>query len=1150
MNRLRCWGLLPAVCFFAMPLFAQHELKVGAGTGAIGGLATVPVTLTTDANVEGLVAVAQWDSARGTGESVVTGPTIADANVVSTRIEEGYFAIGVVMDNDGVGGEIIAPGADQVLASIEIRCNVLGSTPVDFVDGAFALEGDEPVLDNIVVVGGLSINAGSGLALTSGSFACEPGVVELKLGNGASTLGGVADVPLTLTSPDAETEGLVGVFEWDSASGNGVDLVAGAAIASANVVSTRVEAGFAAIGVVLDNDGQGGEVIAPGTDIDIATAQIRCMGVVGMFPVSFVDGKYALVGENPVLDNIVVQGGLSVGSSDGLLLTDGSFTCDDDMAPPALTLGSGSATEGSVVSIPLTLDNEMSDVQGLVAVFEWDSAGGTGDSIVSGAAIADADTVSSRVEAGFMALGVVLDNDGSGEEIIGPGLGQDVATVNILCVAEGTYDVTFVDGVYALVGEAPVLDNIVVEGGLSIGAAEGLGLNNGSFTCTPASGAPIALSLGSATALVGQQASIPLTLDTPDADAQGLVAVFQWDSAGGTAVSFTPGTALDGADTVAIRADGGNFMILGVVMDNDGSGDEVLAAGTGIALGTANIECASEGTFAVDFVDGAFAMTDGGPALDNIVVIGGLSIGVEDGLLLNGGSFTCQPDVGVEDAYSFVIEGGESSSADNCGSVRVLMSNTQNVEAYVTAVCHDGGVLSLSSIDAGVAATDNGADFVQPEIFDDGGTLGVVLDLFSPFDGNVIAAGNDHHVATYSYCCDNPPAFDQPAVTTSVSFCDNALGSPVKENVVVVAGLSIGQLDQPAPLSLTDGEFVCNPTAQPEDEICDDGIDNDGDGFADCKDPDCFDDEISCPPGAIQRFACGACELDENGDPLPLQASIGAMLDVCFYVQSPEQNEVGEAQFDHIQGFSMGLTFCCELTASDTFDVSGTIVEAIGAEFITAQADNDPDDGDGCELVLGVLVDALPPFDGATIPPLADFQRVGSVKFTVSDTAACGSVCDIAFTDGVNGTGLVPVKNLISVNNQALPVDEIDCPVTVVGEESFYRGDCNFSQDPMGMAVNIADAAAGVSFLFLPGTWKFEPPCLDACDCNDDGRIDLADVICILQYTLQSDDFPVFPAAPGTGLMIAEDGSRVATPPGIDGTPSDKLDCAAGVGCP
>jgi hypothetical protein len=1159
MNRIRCWGLISAVCFFATPLFAQHELMLGNGLGAVGGLATVPVSLSNEANVEGVVAVAQWDSVRGTGENLVTGPAIAGADVVSTRIEAGYFALGVVMDNDGVDGEIIAAGADQLLVSVEIRCNVLGSTAVDFVNGAFALEGTGPVLDNIVVVGGLSINVDSGLALTSGSFECESGVVELKLGNGEGTLGGVVDVPLTLTSPDSETEGLVGVFEWDDLSGTGVDLIAGAGIAGANVVSTRVEPGFAALGVVMDNDGQGGEVIPPGTDVDIATAQIRCMGVQGQFAVSFADGKYALVGENPVLDNIVVQGGLSVGSNEGLVLTDGSFTCDGEISPPALALGSDSGIEGGTVSIPLTLDNEMSEAQGVVAAFEWDAAGGTGDSLVLGAALEGADTVSTRVGANFMVLGVVLDNDGVGGEVIGPGLGHHIATANIVCGGtEGTFAVSFVDGVYALVGEAPVLDNIVVEGGLSIGADDKLGLTDGSFSCTPATGNPIALNLGDAAAVdEGQLSAVPLMLDSPDSEVQGLVAVFEWDSAGGTATSFTPGSGLDGADTVTIRADGGSFMIVGVVMDNDGQDGEVIAPGSGIDLGTANIECGAPGTYNVSFVDGVHAMTDGGPALDNIVVVGGLSIGADDEVFnLNGGSFICEEEIIIvepDDTYDFVIEGGESDpAADNCGSVNVLMSNTQPVEAYVTAVCHDGGVLTLSSIDAGAAATGNGADFVQPEIFDGGGTLGVVLDLFSPFDGNVIAIGENQHIATYNYCCDSPPAFDQAPVTTAITFCDNALGSPVKENVVVVGGLSIGQADTPAPLGLTGGDFVCNPTAEPADEICDDGLDNDGDGFPDCKDPDCFDDEIACPPALLQRFACGSCEVDENGEPLPAEISTGAMTDICFYVQSPEQNEVGEAQFDHIQGFSMGLTFCCDLMAADTFDVSDTIVEAIGAEFITAQADNDDVDvdGDGCELVLGVLVDALPPFDGATIPPLNEFQKVGSVKFTASESAVCGSICEIAFTDGINGTGVVPVKNLISVNNEARPTDNIDCPVEIIGQERFFRGDCNFSGEDMGYAVNIADAAAGVSFLFLPGTWKYEPPCLDACDCNDDGRIDLADVICILQYTLQSDDFPTFPAAPGTGLTIGEDGSRVSTPAGVDGTPSDKLDCASGLGCP
>jgi hypothetical protein len=194
------------------------------------------------------------------------------------------------------------------------------------------------------------------------------------------------------------------------------------------------------------------------------------------------------------------------------------------------------------------------------------------------------------------------------------------------------------------------------------------------------------------------------------------------------------------------------------------------------------------------------------------------------------------------------------------------------------------------------------------------------------------------------------------------------------------------------------------------------------------------------------------------------------------------------------------------------------------------------------------LVDALPPFDGTALPHLDTFQRVGCVRFHIKDTAPCGDCCFVNFTDGVNGTGKVPVKNLISVNNQSQNPATMNCEVCVVGQERFFRGDCNFSQMGMGMAVDIADAAAVVSFLFGRGSWHFEPPCKDACDCNDDGRIDLADAICILQYYLQNGRFP---PAPGPGLEMTTDPNPNMvrpTPPGVDPT-SDKLDCVGGRGC-
>ena len=223
-------------------------------------------------------------------------------------------------------------------------------------------------------------------------------------------------------------------------------------------------------------------------------------------------------------------------------------------------------------------------------------------------------------------------------------------------------------------------------------------------------------------------------------------------------------------------------------------------------------------------------------------------------------------------------------------------------------------------------------------------------------------------------------------------------------------------------------------------------------------------------------------------------------------------------------------------------------MEAIGAEFVSVQADNDPNDGDGCELIIGVLVDALPPFDGQTIPPLPNLQRIGCVKFAIADKAgSCGKCCDIKFTDGLNGRGKVPIKNLISVENVSRSPQTTNCKICVVGKERFFRGDCNFSRAG-SMSVDIADAAAVVSFLFLPGTWKFQPPCLDACDCNDDGRVDLADAVCILQFLFQEGRFP---PAPGPGLEMTTDAnpnSVKPSPAGVDPTP-DKLDCKGGGDC-
>lgn len=655
------------------------------------------------------------------------------------------------------------------------------------------------------------------------------------------------------------------------------------------------------------------------------------------------------------------------------------------------------------------------------------------------------------------------------------------------------------------------------------------------------------LSLGSSSAEFGSQASVDLTLDSIEG-VQGLVATFDWDDTNITGVALNEGAvlAIQSADTVVTRIES-NFAIIGIVMDTNPSDNspssEIIPAGSGTVIATLVVQCGggpAASTTAIEFRDGAYATVDPGPALDNIIVVGGTSVGGDpngsgdprEGLQFTNGQVRCTPT-----PPKFFIEDGindvsQPPGDDACGDAKVLMRNQGEVEGYVIALCHNPADLTLMDIAVGADAANAGVEFMAPEIFANGGTLGVVLDFNSPFTGQTIPVGAANEIAVYSYCCVTVPEASMPDLVTALTFCDNVLGDPVKENVMVIGGISISKDED---LALENGTFTCTATGPLPAEDCNDGIDNDGDTLIDGDDPECQ-----------QMFACGDRVLSGDGEDLS-DFNVGSNGELCLYLKSPEDNAVGHAQMDHVQGFSMAISHCCDITFQGDLDISGTILEAIGAEFISVQIDSTEDDGDGCELIVGVLVDALPPFDGATIPPMANFQLMGCLEFTSENNSdLCGTCCDVTFEDNLNGNGKVPVKNLISAENMSVGPQLMNCKICFTQPAHFYRGDCNFKGMGPGMMVDIADAAAVVSFLFMPGSWKFQPPCLDACDCNDDGRVDLADAICILQYYLQGGTFP---PAPGPGLVMDENGGVVPSGAGPDWT-EDKLDCIGDGDCP
>jgi hypothetical protein len=442
--------------------------------------------------------------------------------------------------------------------------------------------------------------------------------------------------------------------------------------------------------------------------------------------------------------------------------------------------------------------------------------------------------------------------------------------------------------------------------------------------------------------------------------------------------------------------------------------------------------------------------------------------------------FGFQPEE-PEPTAKLIVESGRVETP-GCADVRVLLTTSDPVEGFTVALRHDPEIVRLEAIGIeGTVAEDNQAEFVAVELppapgTAGGGTVSVIMDLHPPFLGNSIPPGDEQPIAVFRYCCDQ--ARGSAPLVSALELVDGVLGMPPKDNVVVVRGRSVSPV-------LCDGSITC------------------------------------VPPGAQPYFTCGGAELGPDNVPVVPTGGLGGLVEVCFYYCS---------QFEDLQGFTMAVAYDCELQCVESsFRVPpGSVLAEVEAEFVTFRCDNDPGDGDGCELVLGVLVDVSVPHDGRRLPASEVPRLVGCADFRISSAATCGTCLPIEFTDGINGPNKVPVKNLIVIDDESFPAATRDCQVCITamtGEPVFVRGDCNND----GRA-NMPDAAATVSYLFYMMQWRFDPPCLDACDANDDGRVDLADAVSLLGWLFRGG-----PAPPAPGPLRA----------GPDPTP-DKIGCAIG----
>ncbi len=527
-----------------------------------------------------------------------------------------------------------------------------------------------------------------------------------------------------------------------------------------------------------------------------------------------------------------------------------------------------------------------------------------------------------------------------------------------------------------------------------------------------------------------------------------------------------------------------NGVTIGVVLDAAAPfGGQTIAAGANQLLAriTASsiiiLTAPAQVTTALQFTDGVL----NNPPLDNLIVQGGLAIAAPAlGLDDTGAELTIiapPPD-------SLTIEntsGSSQTGVDTC--VPITLNNQSGaVQGFVLAIQHDPAVITLEDINLnGTVSQTVGAEFQATETLANGGTLGVVLDFTSPFNGQTIPVGAANHIANFCYSCVTENKFFvgqsvPPSQPTNLTFVDGVFGTPPLSNVIVVAGLSL-------PPTLFNGVFTCLPFG----------------------------------PNPVQdtKFFCGPRGYEGTENPLnnpapPIEGTIGSEVEICLFYCDPT---------DNLQGLQIAICYDCDLEI-EGFDITGSIFDEVGAEFVnfnstdggsftSSDDDDDDDDDDGpnpgqCEFVLGILLDALPPFDNQTVPPTSVPLLIGCIRAEIDSSASCGSCLSVEFCDGITGGGNVEIENIAIIDFQSIQgFEKFGCAVCVVPVQIFQRGDCN-SDDK----VDLADAAKILG-------WQFQGEsidCPDACDANDDGKINLADSVFLMHYLFK---FGATPPNPG-----------------------------------
>jgi hypothetical protein len=227
-----------------------------------------------------------------------------------------------------------------------------------------------------------------------------------------------------------------------------------------------------------------------------------------------------------------------------------------------------------------------------------------------------------------------------------------------------------------------------------------------------------------------------------------------------------------------------------------------------------------------------------------------------------------------------------------------------------------------------------------------------------------------------------------------------------------------------------------------------------------------------------------------------VEATPGATVRFKIYADGPSA----------YQGFSFSVRYPSVDFEVTSLDVTDTIIEAIEADFVSTHIF--PEDG---VFVLGVLVDASPPFDGALVPvvgsPLAICRVTGRVLLVEE------GVIPLEFA-----IGLLPpfADTVFAVENLTVAPNTLENGKVIVsghaGVPGFIRGDTNIDAK-----IDISDAITILNATFFT---EEVLRCHASADTNCDTRIDLSDSIFLFYYLFLFGDRPLPPqGSPGPDFM-------------------------------